>query len=258
MNPATLSGDRVAQTVAADGAGGRGRLWGDHLAGQDCAVGEIMVFFCIPDRARDRRSGGVGGVAAVHVSRSVPPDARRENAADGAVRGGRPRAPAARGAVSTRRASGSSRRRWRGRRCWRRWGGRRGRGRRPRVWCWPDLWRAVREGRDDGPDRLSDAAARAALGLAFGRARDAGRLNATAAVADWPGFRRRVRDRIAGWTRADLFPDRRPARNRPDGRRRVGHLRPLPRRPPRARRRGRRGVRELGREVAGVVDARRA
>ena len=85
----------------------------------------------------------------------------------------------------------------------------------PRVWCWDDLWRAVREGRDDGPARLSDASARAALSLAIGRARDARQLNATAAVAAWPGFRRRLRERVSGWTRLDLFPDREPPETGP-------------------------------------------
>lgn len=79
-------------------------------------------------------------------------------------------------------------------------------GRSPRVWCWEDFWRAVRDGRDDGPVRLSATAARAALALAIGRARDAAELTATAGVADWPGFRRRVRDRIAGWTRMEVDP----------------------------------------------------
>src|SRR5437660_448691 len=48
-----------------------------------------------------------------------------------------------------------------------------------RVWCWDDLWRAVREGRDDGPVKLSDAAAHAALGLAIERAKAAGALGTT-------------------------------------------------------------------------------
>jgi hypothetical protein len=85
-----------------------------------------------------------------------------------------------------------------------------GLGRAPRVWCWGDLWRCVGEGRDGGPARLSDPAARAALALAVGRARDAGQLTATADLADRPGFRRRVRDRVAGWTRLELSPDREP------------------------------------------------
>ena len=89
------------------------------------------------------------------------------------------------------------------------------RGRTARVWCWADLWRAVRDGRDDGPARLSDAGSRAVLALAIGRAREARELNATAAVAHWPGFRRRVRDRIALWTRRELSPDRDPPETGP-------------------------------------------
>src|SRR3954468_23729130 len=59
-------------------------------------------------------------------------------------------------------------------------------GRVPRVWCWKHLWRASLDGRDDGPARLSEAAAHAAMGLAVARARDAGLLTATTeAVARW-------------------------------------------------------------------------
>ncbi len=85
----------------------------------------------------------------------------------------------------------------------------------PRVWCWADLWRALREGRDDGPIVLSAEAARAVLVLAIERARESGILNATAAVAAWPGFRRRLRLRIVGWTRLDLSPDREPPETGP-------------------------------------------
>lgn len=80
-------------------------------------------------------------------------------------------------------------------------------GRAPKVWCWNDLWRAVREGRDAGPVKVSAAAARAALGLAIDRAGAAGALRATADAADWRGFRRRVADRIAAWTRRELPAD---------------------------------------------------
>lgn len=75
------------------------------------------------------------------------------------------------------------------------------------VWCWDDLWRAVREGIEDGPGALSTAAARSALGMAIERAKDAGALVMTAGVADWPGFRRRVRDRIRMWTRLERAPE---------------------------------------------------
>ena len=85
-----------------------------------------------------------------------------------------------------------------------------------------------------------------------------GVLSATAAVATSPGFRRRVRERIARLVAAGPLPRPRPARNRADGRRRVGDLRPVPRRAQDAGRRGRRGVRQLGREVVGQGQRRRA
>ena len=40
-----------------------------------------------------------------------------------------------------------------------------------RAWCWEDLWAAVRDASSRGPARLSDAAARAALGEAIAQAR---------------------------------------------------------------------------------------
>src|SRR4051812_356434 len=72
-----------------------------------------------------------------------------------------------------------------------------------RVWCWDDLWRAVREERGDGPAQLSPAATRAALSEAIDRARRDGVLAEAARVVDWPGFRRRLVARIATWTRAE-------------------------------------------------------
>ena len=83
-------------------------------------------------------------------------------------------------------------------------------GRLPRVWTWSDLWAAVREGSRSGPDRLSDAGAHAALVEAIDQARRDGALGVSAGVADWPGFRSRLRGRIAGWTRSGLRPDRSP------------------------------------------------
>ena len=71
----------------------------------------------------------------------------------------------------------------------------------PRVWCWPDLWRAVAEDNANAPARLSDAGARAVLGLAIDRARRDGELDAIAEILAWPGFRRRLRTRIGNWTR---------------------------------------------------------
>jgi ATP-dependent helicase/nuclease subunit B len=78
------------------------------------------------------------------------------------------------------------------------------------VWCWNDLWRAVREATDDGPVLLSESGYRAVLIEAIARARGAGELPATAAVAAWPGFRRRLRGRIAGWTRLERPPEAEP------------------------------------------------
>src|SRR5512135_450608 len=72
-----------------------------------------------------------------------------------------------------------------------------------RAWCWKDLWTAVRDASSRGPARLSDAAARAALGEAIAQARRDGALREVAEVVDWPGFRRRLRARIAAWTRAE-------------------------------------------------------
>lgn len=75
------------------------------------------------------------------------------------------------------------------------------------VWSWADLWQAVRDEIDDGPSRLSDPAVRAALSLAIAQAREAGELKTTAAVADWPGFRRRALERIFAWTRREVSLD---------------------------------------------------
>src|SRR5262249_46606082 len=84
---------------------------------------------------------------------------------------------------------------------------------RPGVGCGAALWGTVRGARDAGPAGLSDAACRSALLRAIGRARRAGDLTVTAKAADWPGFRRRARERIAAWTRGECAPDREP----PDG-----------------------------------------
>ena len=56
----------------------------------------------------------------------------------------------------------------------------------------------------------SSAGCRAVLIEAIARARRAGELEATAAVAGWPGFRRRLRDRIAGWTQFERPHDGEP------------------------------------------------
>src|SRR5437764_9915795 len=75
-----------------------------------------------------------------------------------------------------------------------------------RVWCWDDAWRSVASGRADAPARLSAAGARAVVGEAISRERRARRLNAVRAVADAPGFRRRLRGRFAAWTAAERRP----------------------------------------------------
>jgi ATP-dependent helicase/nuclease subunit B len=70
----------------------------------------------------------------------------------------------------------------------------------PRVWCWPDLWKSVRGELEGGRACLSDGAAGAVFGEAVRQARQAGALTAIASVIDWPGYRRQLRDRLAGWT----------------------------------------------------------
>jgi hypothetical protein len=59
---------------------------------------------------------------------------------------------------------------------------------------------------------MSAAGARAALGEAIEAARRAGELTLVARVADTPGFRRRLRGRIAAWTRGELDPEGEPPR----------------------------------------------
>src|SRR5512142_2059787 len=80
----------------------------------------------------------------------------------------------------------------------------------PRVWCWSDLWHAVRDGRATGPARLSEAGARAALRAAIARARREGELGAVDEVVEWPGFRRRLQAQIAAWTQAERPPESEP------------------------------------------------
>jgi RecB family exonuclease len=85
----------------------------------------------------------------------------------------------------------------------------------PRVWCWSDLWRALRDDRATGPARLSEAGARTALKAAITRARRDGLLDAVAEVVQWPGFRRRLHARISGWTRAERPPEAEPPKGDP-------------------------------------------
>ncbi len=70
----------------------------------------------------------------------------------------------------------------------------------PRVWCWTDLWKAVRGEQEGGRVCISAGAAGAVFGEAVRQARRAGEVGAIASVIDWPGYRRQLRDRIADWT----------------------------------------------------------
>ncbi len=58
----------------------------------------------------------------------------------------------------------------------------------------------MRSGALDGPRVLSEGASRAVFLESIRRARAAGRLEAITRVLEWPGFRRRLRSRIARWT----------------------------------------------------------
>jgi RecB family exonuclease len=74
----------------------------------------------------------------------------------------------------------------------------------PRVACWDDLWRIVRREAEDGPSWLSDAAARGVFHEAIRQVREAGQIVAIERVVHWPGYRRRLRERIRLWTAAEL------------------------------------------------------
>ena len=83
-------------------------------------------------------------------------------------------------------------------------------GRSPRVWCWPDLWARVRAEVAEGPTILSDPASEAIFFEVMRQARRAGELPTIGASLTWPGYRRRLRRRLAAWT-----ADERTARSRP-------------------------------------------
>ena len=70
----------------------------------------------------------------------------------------------------------------------------------PRVWCWSELWRSLRDGLEGGRVCLSAGAAGAVVSEAVRQARQAGELRAIVGVLDWPGYRRRLREQIAEWT----------------------------------------------------------
>jgi RecB family exonuclease len=74
----------------------------------------------------------------------------------------------------------------------------------PRVWCWTDLWRTAREELEGGPACLSDGAAGAVFAEAVRQSREAGEISAIRSVVDWPGYRRRLRERLARWTAREL------------------------------------------------------
>ncbi|HZW32097.1 MAG TPA: PD-(D/E)XK nuclease family protein [Isosphaeraceae bacterium] len=76
----------------------------------------------------------------------------------------------------------------------------RGLGPGPRVWSWAELWRSVRDSLEGGRISLSAGAAGAVLSEAVRQARQAGEVRAIDTVLDWPGYRRRLRERIAEWT----------------------------------------------------------
>jgi RecB family exonuclease len=67
----------------------------------------------------------------------------------------------------------------------------------------------VRGRAEDGPSWLSDKACRAIFREAIERVRDAGELEAIEASIRWPGYRRRLRERVREWTAVE-----RPARGR--------------------------------------------
>lgn len=85
----------------------------------------------------------------------------------------------------------------------------------PRVWCWEDLWRAVREECESGPTWLSAVSAQAALGVAIERARAEGELSTLETVVHWPGVLRRLRERVEGWGRGEWSPEKGPGEEGP-------------------------------------------
>ena len=76
----------------------------------------------------------------------------------------------------------------------------------PRVWCWPDLWRAIGESSADGPICLSTTASNAVFHEAIRTSQDSGELTPLASVIDWPGYRRQLQERFADWTRDEQAP----------------------------------------------------
>jgi len=85
-------------------------------------------------------------------------------------------------------------------------------GKEPRVYSWDDLWREIFGRVSQGPSWLSESAARAVFREAVTQVHTQGLIRSIDAVIDWPGYRRRLRDRIRAWTIAE-----RPARERETG-----------------------------------------
>ena len=189
---------RMGQIAVAAVVSFVGRLPGDRLARPRCAVGQDVVFFCIPRRPRRSRRPGLVGHPG-EEPRCPPPDS------SGPARSGRPARP---GVGGTRRAgSGSSPRSWRSDQVSLALGLRATIGPAPRVWCWADLWRSVaRGGRADAPALLSTAAVRATLREAIAEVRRDGLLLRLGPVAESPGVLRRLRARVASWTRQSATP----------------------------------------------------
>src|SRR4051812_22727102 len=87
-----------------------------------------------------------------------------------------------------------------------------------RVWCWDDVWKATAAGHADPPARLSAAGLRAVLAEAIERARAGGDLASIGPALGFPGYRRQVLDRFAGWTRDERPVEAAPPDDSPAGR----------------------------------------
>jgi len=79
-------------------------------------------------------------------------------------------------------------------------------GKEPRVHSWDDLWREIFSRVSQGPSWLSESAARAVFREAVTQVHNQGLIRSIDAVIDWPGYRRRLRDRIRAWTIAERPP----------------------------------------------------
>jgi hypothetical protein len=76
-----------------------------------------------------------------------------------------------------------------------------------RVWSWDDLWIQIVRAHSKPPRCLSDAGARSAILEAIDEARSSRKLGPLATVADRPGFRKQLRQKIAAWTITDRKPE---------------------------------------------------